>query len=349
MRYIGNKTSLLDIIKDTISNYPDIRSITDCFAGSGSVSKELSKNWSISSNDNMYYSYVLQYCILKLQNLDFSKIGKTDEDILYYFNNIPENELISGFIHKNYTPSGLNEYNRMYFTEENGKIIDTIRIKTNEWKDNNLITDNEYFWIIGNLLNSVSKIANTTGVFGAYLKSFNKTSSRKLQYVNCFTEYTENNTNECTCMDGRNLIDSQESDLLYMDPPYNNRQYCDNYHLLETIAKYDTPEIHGKTGNRSDVSQKSNFCKTRKVRDEFHYYFSHCKSAYVLLSYSSDGIVPKDDLISIINTYGTILSFQEIPYRKYKSSVVGTNVVNEFLILYNNNNARNQKGTGTET
>jgi len=337
MRYIGNKRNLLEAIISIIQTLPDIKSITDVFAGTGTVSDRLSIDYNVVSNDNMYYSWIIQYCSLKLQVLDFSKMPEslnTVDKVTNHFNTLGP-DLVKGFIYNNYCPSGNNEYNRTYFTNENGLIIDTIRTLGHNWFADNLISSNEYIWIIGNLLKCADKRANTTSIYGAYLKQFSSISMKRIHFQEHFKVRTSD-PHTCFCLDGRNVLDFQKSDLLYMDPPYNNRQYCDNYHLLETIARYDSPLIHGKVGNRNNTIVKSNFCKKKTVACEFEYYFTNCKSKYILLSYSSDGLLKKTELLELIERCEyTVLSFQEIPYRKFKSQNKGGSVVvDEYLILF---------------
>lgn len=93
-------------------------------------------------------------------------------------------------------------------------------------------------------------------------------------------------------------------DVLYLDPPYNQRQYATNYHLLETIARYDTPEIHGKTGLREYSSQKSKYCARAKVKDVFDDLITHAKAKYIFLSYNNEGLLPIDEIRAIMSKRG---------------------------------------------
>ena len=65
------------------------------------------------------------------------------------------------------------------------------------------------------------------------------------------------------------LIPKLTPDILYIDPPYNQRQYYTNYHILETLARYDKPSIQGKTGLRRDTSTHSDFCSKKRVKTAF--------------------------------------------------------------------------------
>ena len=98
------------------------------------------------------------------------------------------------------------------------------------------------------------------------MKNWDKRSLKKLE-LNPLNIINNNKKNKSYNEDCNNLIKKIEGDILYLDPPYNSRQYLPNYHLLETIAKYDDPKIKGKTGIREYENQKSNFCNKSYAED----------------------------------------------------------------------------------
>lgn len=343
MRYLGTKTKILEDIYDIIKKL-NIETILDGFSGTASVANYLNKkNYIINTCDIQYYSYIIQFCKIKLINdkLQFNNLNgfNNKEEVLNYFNNLKEEELIiDGFIYNNYcsTPTKNKEYNRLFFSDFNGKLIDTIRLKIEEWYTKHFINKHEYFWLLGCLLESVSKVSNTTGVYSAYLKKLNGNSIKQLKLKNYFDLNDNNKKNDCYIMDTFKLISKVEYDLCYFDPPYNGRQYCDNYHLLETISLYDNPIIKGKAGKRDTSNQKSNFCKKKMVKKEWLKYIKNCNSKYQLWSYSSDSFISKKELINIIKNVNTLelVSFTEIKHKKYISNnKTKKNKVTEYLIL----------------
>ena len=124
-------------------------------------------------------------------------------------------------------------------------------------------------------------------------------------------------------------------DILYIDPPYNERQYLPNYHVLETAAKYDFPELKGVTGVRAYEGQKSNFCLKRSVVPAFDELIKNANFKHIILSYNTDGIMPISDIESIMKNYGMADTFEinYIPYRRFKSrSDTRTDELKEMLI-----------------
>ena len=114
------------------------------------------------------------------------------------------------------------------------------------------------------------------------------------------------------------LLDEVSGDILYLDPPYNARQYCSNYHLLETIARYDEPEIKGKTGLRDYSAQKSNFCVSGKVEEFFTEIIKKAKFKYIFLSYNNEGLMSFDKIEKIMRKHGKYKVYMK-EYHRYKA------------------------------
>jgi adenine-specific DNA-methyltransferase len=113
--------------------------------------------------------------------------------------------------------------------------------------------------------------------------------------------------------DGADLIGRVDCDVLYMDPPYNHRQYCTNYHVLETIARYDCPKVYGITGLRPHADQKSDFCRKNHALPALDLMVQSTSARYVFLSYNSEGLMPRADIVDTLSQYGQV----EVVSRKH--------------------------------
>lgn len=323
MNYIGSKFSLIDFLKSSISKTlatngetrtPNEMVFADLMAGTGVVSYSFKQDgYSIIANDIQYYSYVItKHLIENNGNLDENRCAQLIEEL----NNL---EGVEGFIYKNYCFEGTEgqEFRRMYFTEYNAKKCDAIRIAIEEKRINKIITDNEYFFLLGSLINSIDKYANTTSVYGAYLKKFKKSALKELKLEPLPIMHSQV---ECKVYneDINELIKHVSGDILYLDPPYNARQYCTNYHLLETIARYDNPAIHGKTGLREYVTQKSDFCIKSKVEKAFTEIIKNAKFKYIFLSYNNEGLMSSQTIEKIMKKYGKY-RFEIQEHRRFKA------------------------------
>lgn len=356
MRYIGSKKKLLSFIDEKITEVTknDIKQIkdmvfVDLFAGTGIVGEYFfKKGYNVIGNDMQYYSYVLTKCLLcdrnnfQFDNLkEYLKVDFLDESIVFeHLNNL---SLKKGFIYKNYSINEENNCERSYFTNFNAQKFDSIRIEIEEWKNKKLINEDFYFYLLGSLINSMGNCSNTAGQYDGYLKSFNQRSSKNFKlepYVNIL-EYNKLGENVIVYNENSNdLIKKISGDILYIDIPYNQRQYSDKYHLLETMAKYDCPKIYGKVGKREDSKiNKSKYSKKRDALNEFIELINNANFKYIFVSYNNEGIINFEDIQKVLKSKGEYICFEK-EHKKYKScnKETNNNQVIEYLhcVIVNN-------------
>lgn len=324
MNYIGSKYSILSYIDEVIEDFvkPKNNNIVFCdiFAGTGVVSKYFKeKGYNIISNDIQFFSYViLKYCIENNDEITFSKLEKKRINPFIYLNGIKGKK---GFIYKNYARSGNKnkEYKRQYFSDDNAKKIDACRIQINKWSKKGLLNQYEYYYLLACIIEAADKVANTASVYEAFLKEL-KTSAQKPIIIKelPLTLKTKNKKYQVYNENSANLIKFIKGDILYMDPPYNNRKYDTNYHILETIALYDKPKIKGKSGIRIDDNKKSNFCIKKLAAQELDELIKNAKFKYILLSYNDEGIIPIDQIEHIMKKYGKYKRYEK-KHKRFKS------------------------------
>lgn len=343
MRFMGNKENLLDKIHQVMQS-KNIKgdSFFDFFAGTTSVSRFFKKlDYQIYSSDLLYFSYVLQKAyIVNNQELNFEKLFEKisiQSDLLFssplllvidYLNQI---EQIEGFIYKNYTPGGTSELDipRMYYSEENGKIIDSIRQQIENWKIEELISENEYFVLLACLIETVPFYANITGVYAAFQKKWDVRAVKKL--ILRPIELIKNNKENFSFNENSvDLINKIKADIFYLDPPYNQRQYAPNYHILETIAKYDSPEIKGVSGLRNYDNQKSKFCNSKTAIQELSKIAKDAQYKTLILSYNSEGIMQQNEIIETLQEFGKV-ELVEFDYLRFKSNNNGDSKHKKFI------------------
>ena len=296
MNYIGSKLKLSNFIKNAVHNVvgTDLSNkiFCDLFAGTGIVGRIFKKEVkSVISNDFEYYSFVLNSNYIKN-----SIAIKDKEDYIYRLNRVKPKE---GFIYTNYCKSGHGE--RQYFSDFNGKKIDAIRSEIESWKVEKSIDDNLYYFLLASLLESADKVANTASVYGAYLKQLKKTAQKELILKAADFEVTKTKHTVCN-LDSNQLIKKIKGDILYLDPPYNARQYGSNYHILNTIAKYDEFIPKGKTGLR--VYNRSKYCSKRFVKSEFEELIKNANFKFIFLSYNNEGLMTSNEVKEIMKKYG---------------------------------------------
>ena len=311
MNYIGSKYSLLSFLESTIEDVvgTDLRDkvFCDIFAGTGIVGRLFKqKVRKVIANDWEYYSYVLNRNYIG-NHLELE--GK--EERLNRLNQLEGNA--NGFIYRNYCAGSGS--GRQYFSDENGKKIDAIRSQIEEWKTSGYISEDMYFFLLASLLESSDKLANTASVYGAFLKHLKATAQKSLSLIPA--TYTVNeNAHDVYCSDANVLIKNIEGDILYLDPPYNARQYGANYHLLNTIAEYKPFLPKGKTGLREYL--KSSYCGKKTVLSSFDSLIKDANFRYIILSYNNEGLMSMKDIEMVMSKYGHY-DFVSQDYQRYRA------------------------------
>lgn len=325
MNYIGSKLSILSYIDDTIQDFTGIKddkvTFCDIFAGTSSVGKYFkNKGYNIISNDIEYFSFVnAKHFIENNKEITFEILNKNGiKNVFEYLNNLEDKK---GFIFYNYTISGTEnkEYERKYFTEENAIKIDSIRAKIEEWKEQELIEENEYYYLVSCLLEAADKVANTASVYEAFLKDIKKTARKTLILKPLEILINKKDKKYIVKNEDANLLIKKISgDILYMDPPYNTRKYDTNYHMLETIALYDNPKIKGKTGVREETNKRSKYCMKKEVEIAFEELIKNANFKYIFLSYNDEGIIPLKRIKEIMSKYGEYKVYEQM-HKRYKA------------------------------
>lgn len=325
MRFIGCKTLLLENIKEIIDEKaPNATTFCDVFSGTSVVARFFKQWYEVYSNDILYFSYVLQRGTIECDKLpDFYRLKNElgISDPIKYFNELtteamkilPKNKR---FFQNTYAPMG----ERMYMSNENALRIDFARNYVDIWKKEELLTEDEYYYLIACIVEGIPFISNISGTYGAFHKQWDSRAHKKYELYR-LPIISNGKQNKCFHMDGAQMLKLVQGDILYIDPPYNARQYLPNYHVLETAAKYDFPEVRGITGQRPYENNKSNFCLKKKVVSAFDELISNAQFKHIIFSYSTEGLMTVQEIESVMKEYGKPDTFQIywIPYRRYKS------------------------------
>jgi len=319
VNYIGSKYSLLGFLQEGIEttlNGSKGGTFLDIFAGTGTVGRHFKeRGYRVVANDIQYYAFCINRALIGINRppkfaslLQIIRPPKVDlfddpiDTVLSYLNSLNGTE---GFVFRNYCPGGTkdSDYTRQYYTDENGKKCDAIRQSLNTWRSDGVIDDDEFFYLLASLIDGVDRVANTASIYGAFLKHIKKTAQKEL--VLRRLDVVES---ECECEayneEGVQLAAELPCDILYMDPPYNQRQYCANYHVLETIARYDSPSLKGVTGLRPYQEQKSKWCAKKHVASEFDQIVKATRARHVFLSYNSEGLMSREVILATMSKYG---------------------------------------------
>ncbi|MDR1482617.1 MAG: Dam family site-specific DNA-(adenine-N6)-methyltransferase [Synergistaceae bacterium] len=337
MRYIGGKSQLLADIEAVIDENVSGRECVFCdiFSGTASVARYFKPKYEVLSNDILHFSYVIQKATVENNAKPMfdrlSKIGIADPVKFLEETDITGAEHGCFFVAENYAPN--DHCNRMYISSRNAVRVDFIRNTIEAWETLGLIDEMEYYYLLASLIEGVPSVSNITGTYGAYLKEWDKRALKAFEMAR-LDVIDNGRANRSFNEDANKLILDIEGDILYIDPPYNSRQYAPNYHLLETISRYDRPEIRGITGMRPYSDIKSAFCVKSEVLEVFEDLIEKAKFTNIVMSYSTEGLMTSEQIESVLRRHCVESSCKRynIPYRKYRSRLSGnTKAPREYL------------------
>jgi adenine-specific DNA-methyltransferase len=336
VRYIGNKTRLLNFIFSVL----DERGIrngraVDPFTGTASVARALKEHgFRVVAADVMEYGYVFGRAYVAVTG-EPDYAGITDEvndtttaGVVAYLNALPRRP---GFIHRHFSPAGDvgRRFGRMYFTPANAARIDAIRDTLEDWRGDGRVDDDGFHVLLAALLEAADRVANTTGVYASFVKSWQPNARRRLKLRT--PRIVPGNGCRAERRDALELVrDEAPFDLLYLDPPYNTRQYPGYYHVPEIIATgwYDGGvQLRGKTGLMPDDDRRSDWSRRGRCEDAFEELVATARWQHLVMSYNGEGIIPEGSIARVLKANGRAATYRRYrrDYKRYRSDADGEN------------------------
>ncbi len=317
VRYLGSKTRLLEEITDKVGK-PSKGRFIDLFCGTGAVSLASGlKGWKVSANDTLLAATTLTSAkLISHADVKFQPFGGYPS-VIGKLNALKPK---AGFFYREYSESAENDASiaRPYFSIQNAKKIDAIRIQIRSWYIDKQITENERTLLLADLIESSNEVASIAGTYGCFLKNLSLNAWKPI----CLKPRTlQKKSIDWNVSQGDALnAKMAANDTVYIDPPYTKRQYAAYYHIPETLANDDEPVVSGITGLRSWQSKSSEFCYKTKAPKALENLMQSIPSKKILISYSSEGHIPYRDLIDIAQRHGDIGITSFDNFGRYTSS-----------------------------
>ena len=285
----------------------------DAFCGTGAVSDRLKNKFNLVINDNLKWATVYTAGRLYASSCHFERLGF---DPFAFLNQ--SDEKVQGFIYKNYAPT---ESSRMYFTPENAARIDYFRKQIEEWHKNKLLSEAEYMLLLASLVESVSRVSNTAGVYGAFLKKWDGRALKPIEFIKPAYNACDSLNIKIYNDETENIISDVKCDILYLDPPYTQNQYGTQYHLLETLILNDHPSVSKVTGSRPVMPMRSDWSKEYKAHILLDRIIANTTARYIVMSYNNDGLMSKEYIEAVMKRYGKPETYccKKISYKKYQN------------------------------
>lgn len=332
MRYIGNKTRLLDFIRRVLRarGIAGSRAV-DPFTGTASVARAL-KRWGfqVVAADVMEYAHVFARAYVGIStppSLDAlaSELAPhpvTLAGVVAFLNRLPP---APGFLYEHFSPAGEEgaRHERMYFTPANAARIDAVRSTLERWRRTGAIDDAAYYLLLAATIEGADRVANTAGVYAACIKSWQPNARRMFQL-----RLPRPVVGEGSCALRREALalmhELEPFDLLYLDPPYNERQYPAYYHIPELIALgwFDGAlRLRGKTGLLPDAEKRSDWSRRRRCAGALEALLAAAPCRRIVLSYNSEGLIPEPTIARLLKAYGRAGTYRKYThhYRRYRS------------------------------
>lgn len=344
MRYLGNKTRLIPFLLDTVRRIGiEPGTAVDPFAGTASVAAALKREgWRVHAGDLMAASYALQVARVALDRtprypaelLDGGEPASRSGTVSYgrLLRHLAELEGPASFVTEHFTPAGEagRDHGRMYFTESNARRIDAVRERIAEWAGAAGLTELPSQLLIATLIEAADRVANTTGVYASFVKSWQPNALRPIELRPLRPTPPRNGSSGSTAFHGDacELLDAAGSvDLVYLDPPYNGRQYPGYYHIPELLATgWDPPPaLRGKTGLIPDQDRRSDWCRRSRAEAALTAALDAADARHILFSYNDEGLLSAGTIEAAMRARGDGDSYRRFDrgYRRYRSDADG--------------------------
>ena len=316
-RYLGNKYKLLSFIEEVMDKHcPGVNTLFDVFAGTGVVGYHFMDRMEIITNDNLYSNYLAHVAFMSNQKINKKKI----ETYIEYFNGIDPDLIEDNYMSQNFGDT--------YFSYNDCKRIGFAREYIESLYKNLELNEREYAILVTVILYAMDRVANTCGHYDAYRKGVEFERNVTFYMLDLSKQPRKKNTfynqdsNELIKMD-----DFPEVDCVYCDPPYNSRNYCDLYHVLENVAKWEKPEVIGVAKKMDRRALKSKYCG-KDAAVAFEDLVSNLKCKYIILSYNNTGDsangrsnarISDEEIVRILSQKGEVKMYSQ----KYKAFTTG--------------------------
>ncbi|MEM9372285.1 MAG: DNA adenine methylase [Planctomycetota bacterium] len=309
IKYIGSKRVLIPTLMGVVESLPGVRSVVDLFSGTSRVGHALKRaGYQVRSNDYASYAHALATCYVQT---DRAGVARDADRLIAEFNALPGRA--------GYFTDVFCEQSR-FFQPHNGERVDAIREAI---AGKGLEPELESVCLVS-LMEAADRVDSTTGVQMAYLKRWAPRSFKPLEMrIPELLDRPEGGRCEAHCLEARAAAASLAGDLVYVDPPYNQHAYLGNYHVWESLVRWDKPDVYGVACKRIDCrDRKSDFNSKRRAEEAFRQTIDAIDSRYLMISFSSEGFLGRDIIEAALRLRGDV-HVVERGHRRYIGSRIG--------------------------
>ena len=303
IKYLGSKRLLLPAIVDAVGDEP-LR-VFDAFSGTARVGHALkTAGHYVVANDHNAYAHTLALCYVQANAARWLEEAR---ERIAELDALPGRD---GWFVETYCRRA------RYLQPANGKRVVAIRERIAEWA---LEPELEAI-LLTSLLEAADRVDSTTGVQMAFLKAWAPRAARPLELR--VPEIREG-SGRALRLEARAAAAQVDADLAYLDPPYNQHSYLGNYHVWETLVRWDEPEVYGVACKRVDCRErKSDFNSKVRIFEALETLLGELRCPRVLLSFNDEGYVAPEALRELLKGYGAVRE-HSFDYKRYVGAQIG--------------------------
>ena len=305
IKYIGSKRVLVPTIVAAVGALPDVHTVLDVFSGTARVGHALKREgYFVIANDHNAYARVLAGCYVQA---DRNKVFPEATEVIKYLSTLPPQE---GYFTETFCRQS------RFFHPKNGARIDAIR----EAISTLALDEDVQSIVLTSLMEAADRVDSTTGVQMAYLKQW---APRALNDLDLRIPAVLPGGGMATQLDALDAVCQFDADLAYLDPPYNQHSYLGNYHIWETLVRWDKPQVYGKACKRIDCrAYRSDFNFKLRIHEALQSLLESIRAKYILVSFSNEGYVSRSEMEDLLASRGHV-AVVEIDFKRYVGAQIG--------------------------
>ncbi|MCS7081002.1 MAG: DNA adenine methylase [Chloracidobacterium sp.] len=313
IKYIGSKRTLIPVILEVIRRIGNVRSVIDLFSGTARVGHALkAEGYRVFANDYLTYAATLARCYVQADA----------EDVL-----ADARKLIGELNRLKGSPGYFTEtfcVKSRFFQPKNGERIDAIREAI---AAKGLPPELEAVLLVS-LMEAADRVDSTTGLQMAYLKDWAPRAYNDLELrVPEVLPRARYGKGQATCLDALVAARRLEADVAYLDPPYNQHSYLGNYHIWETLVRWDKPEVYGVACKRKDVRERSSAFNSRpRFASVMRELLSAVRAPVIIVSFNNEGYLSRAEMEAMLAALwdgaGEVVTIER-DFKRYVGAQIG--------------------------
>lgn len=309
IKYLGSKRLLVPLIAEVIGSLEPAGTVIDLFSGTSRVGHALKeRGYRVLANDHNAYAATLATCYVQADAEDWLRPATR---ILAELDTLPG---APGYFTETFCVDS------RFFRPESGARVDAVR---------QVIAEGGHppeleAVLLTSLMEAADRVDSTTGVHMAYLKRWAKRAHNRLTLrVPRLLPRAASGKGRATALDALDAARTLTGDVAYLDPPYNQHKYLGNYHIWETLVRWDAPEAYGVARKRADCKvRRSAFNSKPRIHDALAAVVDALDVRHLVLSFSDEGFVQPEELVELLSSRGDVFVLER-DHPRYVGAQIG--------------------------